>query len=196
MNKFTFHQSYYEAIKDMPKDIQGEVLTAIIEYDLNGVTTEQLKPIAKAIVTLIKFQIDTDNQSIKDTKKPGNPNFKKGQANPYQHKLKHNSKIIHDNYDNNNSNNNNNNGGDNPPPQNTSYSSALLNDPHYLEVTAMQLKTNVETVKNYLDKFLKHLIQLGENKQTEREFKQHFTFWLNKQNIKTITPQKAKMRYV
>lgn len=55
---FVFYGSWWEAIKNLPRDVQGDVLTAIIEYGLTGETTEQLKPIAKAIFIIAKGQID------------------------------------------------------------------------------------------------------------------------------------------
>ena len=57
-DSFIFYKSFYEAIKDLPRDIQGEVYTAIMEYSLYGITTENLKPVARSIFTLIKPQID------------------------------------------------------------------------------------------------------------------------------------------
>lgn len=59
---FVFYASWWEAIKDLPRDIQGEVLTAIVEYGLNGVTTGSPKQITKAILTLVKPQIDANYQ--------------------------------------------------------------------------------------------------------------------------------------
>lgn len=59
---FIFYRSFWESIKDLPRDIQGEVLTAIIEYGLYGATTENPKPIAGAIFTLIKPVIDANNK--------------------------------------------------------------------------------------------------------------------------------------
>lgn len=57
-NSFVFYASFWEAIKEVPRDVQGEVLTAIIEYGLYGETTEQLKPIARAMFLLMKHYID------------------------------------------------------------------------------------------------------------------------------------------
>ena len=59
---FVFYRSFFESIRDLPRDIQGEVLTAIIEYGLYGETTENPKPIAGAILTLVKPQIDANNK--------------------------------------------------------------------------------------------------------------------------------------
>ncbi|MCW0510669.1 conserved phage C-terminal domain-containing protein [Riemerella anatipestifer] len=72
-DSFIFYRSFYEAIRELPRDIQGEVLTAIMEYGLDGVTTDNLKPIARAIVALIKPQIDANNRRFDNGKKGGRP---------------------------------------------------------------------------------------------------------------------------
>lgn len=71
---FVFYGSWWEAIKNLPRDVQGDVLTAIIEYGLTGETTEQLKPIAKAMLAMAKTQIDVNNQRFENGKKGGRPN--------------------------------------------------------------------------------------------------------------------------
>jgi hypothetical protein len=72
-NSFVFYISWWEAIKNLPRDVQGDVLTAIIEYGLYGETTEQLKPIAKAMLAMAKSQIDINNQRFENGKKGGRP---------------------------------------------------------------------------------------------------------------------------
>lgn len=57
---FVFYRSFYEAIKDLPRDIQGEIYTAIMEYGLNGNETENLKPVARSIFTLIKPNLEAN----------------------------------------------------------------------------------------------------------------------------------------
>ena len=86
---FVFYRSFYEGIKELPRDIQGEVLTAIMEYGLNGVTTENQKPITKAMFALIKPQLDANNQRFENGrlgaehgKKGGRPKKEKPQENP------------------------------------------------------------------------------------------------------------------
>ncbi len=85
---FVFYRSFYEGIKDLPRDIQGEVLTAIMEYGLNGVTTENLKPVARAIFTLIKPQIDANNQKFINGKNGGRPPKEKPNHNQEKTKPK------------------------------------------------------------------------------------------------------------
>lgn len=70
---FVFYRSFYEGIKELPRDIQGEVLTAIMEYGLNGVTTENQKQITKAMFALIKPQLDANNQRFENGKNGGAP---------------------------------------------------------------------------------------------------------------------------
>lgn len=57
---FTFYRSFYEAIRELPKDIRLEVLTAIIEYGLYGTQPEDMGPTTKAIFTLAKPNIDSN----------------------------------------------------------------------------------------------------------------------------------------
>lgn len=70
---FIFYKSFYEAIKLLPRDIQGEIYTAIMEYGLYGRETESLKPVARSIFTLIKPQLDINNQRFANGKKGGRP---------------------------------------------------------------------------------------------------------------------------
>ena len=57
-DSFIFYRRFYEAIKDLPRDIQGEIYTAIMEYSLYGKETENLKPVAKSIMLMVKHYID------------------------------------------------------------------------------------------------------------------------------------------
>lgn len=61
-----FYRSWLEAIKNLPREMQGEVLTAIIEYGLDGETTESLKPITRAMLAVVKTQIDVNNIKYKN----------------------------------------------------------------------------------------------------------------------------------
>ena len=88
---FVFYRSFYEGIKELPRDIQGEVLTAIMEYGLNGVTTENQKQITKAMFALIKPQLDANNQRFENGKKGGRP---KANCNQTETKTKPNPNLI------------------------------------------------------------------------------------------------------
>ena len=68
---FVFYRSWWEAIKNLPREMQGEVLTAITEYGLDGVTTESLKPITSALLAMAKPQIDKNNQRYDNGSKGG-----------------------------------------------------------------------------------------------------------------------------
>lgn len=53
----------------------------------------------------------------------------------------------------------------------------------WLETTAMQKQVKLETINLYLEKFDYHLIEHQEQKETLKDYKSHFVYWLNKQNL-------------
>lgn len=77
---FVFYRSFYDAIIDLPKDIQIEVLTAIIEYALFGRLPREQKPFAKAIFTLVRPNIDVNNIRYENGKKGGRKSRAKKQT--------------------------------------------------------------------------------------------------------------------
>lgn len=81
-DSFIFYRSFYEAIKDLPRDIQGEIYTAIMEYSLYGKETDNLKPVARSIFTLIKPQIDMNNKRFDNGCKGGRPLKKETKEKP------------------------------------------------------------------------------------------------------------------
>ena len=70
---FVFYKSWLEAIKNLPREMQGEVLTAIIEYGLYGETTESLKPITNAMLAMVIPQINANNRKFENGLKGGRP---------------------------------------------------------------------------------------------------------------------------
>ena len=64
-----FYRSFYEAIKELPKNNQAEVYTAIFEYALNFNEVE-LTGLSKTIFTLIKPQLDANNKRYLNGKEP------------------------------------------------------------------------------------------------------------------------------
>ena len=70
-DSMVFYASWLDAIKNLPREMQGEVLTAIIEYGLSGETTASLKPITKAMLALVKAQIDINNKRYENSLKGG-----------------------------------------------------------------------------------------------------------------------------
>ena len=84
-DSFVFYRSFYESIKNLDKDIQIEIYNAICEYSLNDEYL-QLSPIASAIFTLIKPNIDNAtkryNASVENGKKGGRPKKNKNLEKP------------------------------------------------------------------------------------------------------------------
>lgn len=96
-----FYESWIGAIKNLPREVQGEVLTAIIEYGLYGETTESLKPITKAMLDLVKPQIDNNNKryenGCKGGRKKANRNQNETESEPNRNQSKtYNDKCKYD----------------------------------------------------------------------------------------------------
>lgn len=67
-----FYRSFYEAIKELPYEIQGEIYNAIFDYSLNG-NTNELSGVAKTIFILIKPQLDANQRKYENGSKGGRP---------------------------------------------------------------------------------------------------------------------------
>ena len=61
MNNFIFFSSYYEAIKELPVEKQGQVYKAIVDYAMEAIEPD-LKGIQRSIFTLIKPYIDSSKK--------------------------------------------------------------------------------------------------------------------------------------
>lgn len=70
-DSMVFYTSWLLAVRNLPREIQGEVLTAILEYGLLGETTETLKPIAATILELVRPQIETNQKRYENSLKGG-----------------------------------------------------------------------------------------------------------------------------
>ena len=62
MESFIFYESFYEAIKLLPKEEKADAYEAIAEYSLTGVEPINLKGMATVIFTMAKPQIDANNK--------------------------------------------------------------------------------------------------------------------------------------
>lgn len=194
-NSFVFYGSWWEAIKNLPRDVQGDVLTAIIEYGLTGVTTGQLKPIAKAMLAMAKTQIDINNQRFENGKKGGR---KKTSSNQTETNPKPSSNQTETNPKPNVNDNVNDNDIITPDSRNNSlctttttteegeliiYSSYIAEskqDQNWLDIMCMNFHVNVQTLKSYMDEFRQDCLCRGvdDRNKTLRDFKQHFNNWL------------------
>lgn len=73
-DSMVFYRSFYEAIKGLDAETKAEIYDAIFAYGLDGTESICLSPIASAIFTLVKPQIDANNKR----KEAGKENGKKG----------------------------------------------------------------------------------------------------------------------
>ena len=96
------YRSFFEAIKELPKDNQAEVWNAVYELGLNGNVIE-LTGLSKTIFLLIKPQIEANLKRFENGKKPKlKQTESKTEAKPKQDL----SEVEANNNNNNNKNNN------------------------------------------------------------------------------------------
>ena len=209
---FVFYRSFYEGIKELPRDIQGEVLTAIMEYGLNGVTTENQKPITKAMFALIKPQLDANNQRFENGrlgaehgKKGGRPKKEKPQENPNQtpKKPQENPNQTPNVNVNDNVNDNDDKDASAITDEKKYYSSDngviksiselkrdYLNDENLCNAIIKNLKVvDKNMISEQLEAFNQHLELQGERLKEVRDYRTHFKNWLKKrQEVAKNTP--------
>ena len=66
-----FYASWWESIKELPVVVRNEVLNTGVEYGIEGVMTSEQGQMTKAIMALIKPQIDANNQKYENGCKGG-----------------------------------------------------------------------------------------------------------------------------
>ena len=185
-NSFVFYRSFYEAIRELPRDVQGEVYSAIMEYGLNGeCRTEQLKPIARSVFILIKPLIDKNNARYGNGCKGGRPkneNQTETKAKPNNNQAKTKSKPDDDEDVNKDVLK-----GESittpPAPASQVYLSvddlySNLASSTWIDSVGMQYKLTPTAVRDYLREFYGELKLKGEALKTDCDFRSHFVNWL------------------
>ena len=81
-----FYRSFYESIKELSKQNQIDIYSAIFEFSFNDKKIE-LKGLSKSIFTLIKPQLEANNKRFENGKKGGRKRTKK-EPNPNQNLTK------------------------------------------------------------------------------------------------------------
>ena len=66
-----FYASWWESIKELPVVVRNEVLNTVVEYGIESVMTSEQGQMTKAIMALIKPQIDANNQKYENGCKGG-----------------------------------------------------------------------------------------------------------------------------
>lgn len=86
-DSFVIFKNWADAIEALPEEYQLECYKAVAKYGLTGEIPEGISAVSKAL--LVSFSVGMENSickynaSVENGKKGGNPNFKKGQPNPY-----------------------------------------------------------------------------------------------------------------
>jgi hypothetical protein len=140
------YRSFFEAIKELPKENQAEVWNAVYELGLNGNLIE-LQGISKTIFTLIKPQIDANLKRFENGKKPKTKQTKSKEEAKQKQELSE----VEANNNNNNNNKKNNNKNNNTfnfydSMVSFGFEEQLVKD--WIQVRKVKKATNTETAFN------------------------------------------------
>lgn len=70
---------------------------------------------------------------------------------------------------------------------NNNFLNESLNSQQWIESLCPQFKIDIDTFKKFINEFSEHLILMEEQKDTLKQFKQHFVHWLKKQDLSLYT---------
>jgi len=74
---------------------------------------------------------------------------------------------------------------------NTIFSNECKISEQWIEVMCIQFKIKPNVINVYLDSFENHLISTQEQKKSTKDFKEHFSNWMKKQNVSTFVERKS-----
>jgi hypothetical protein len=160
------YRSFYEAIKDLKKEEQGEVWNAIYSYALDFQEVE-LKGICKTVFTLIKPQLDANIAKFKNGKKE-KQNRSKTEANDKQNRSKTEGNV--------NDNENHNENKNDIESHNEIFKKLWVNR-MWLESLAMLWKKEISEIRKHLNRFRLECISKEDFKISEKDAKEHFVNW-------------------
>jgi hypothetical protein len=175
---FIFYSDWINMINEMPNEDAGDLLKHILSYvnDENPTTDNILVKMAFGhIKPMLKADLDKWDKQLEKYSEMGKKSAVKRALNKTQPTLTYvkPTSTVNDNVNDNIINN-------------KEFKNQILKDSSYIEITAMQTKSNVDTVKKYLTDFDNHLIRTSEQKNTLKDYKTHFTNWFNRQDIKKV----------
>ena len=90
MESFVMYRSFHEALKELTREQYGNVMYAINEYALDGVITEELTGIEKAVFLMAKPQLDANRQRRENGAQGGRP--RKETEKPMVNEIKNQTK--------------------------------------------------------------------------------------------------------
>lgn len=191
-----FYRSFYEAIKELPVEMQSEVYSAIFEYSLNF-DEVVLSGLPKAIFTLIKPQLDANNKRYENGKKGGRTNQKESEPEPSSNQ---NITKVHPNVNDNvngNVNENVNKFDDDAHAENfrqKENAKTFLIEKKQIQMDRLKMKYKFTQDQLHLkiDEFIEKKFDWGDNTwRDENEMSKNFELWLDKNRTVIINPYKS-----
>lgn len=196
-----FYASWLDAVRALPKAMQGDVLLTMIEYGIEGKTVCKQETVAMAMLAMVKPIIDANNQRYENGKKGGEFGVlggrpKKPQENPKETPTKpqENPYNVNDNV------NDNVNEEEITPtpareeklPEGTHIPTSELydrmaNDEAWLMKVSANTQTPIDTLRKELDEWCKGVMMTEDTKELT-DARRHFIAWRRKRPTTSARP--------
>lgn len=185
-DSMVFYASWLDAVRALPKAMQGDVLLSILEYGIEGKTVCKQGSVAMAMLAMVKPIIDTNNQRYENGCKGG----RKPNNNQTETKPKPNNNQTETYNDNVNVNVNVNVEDNTPAPPREEYPEGtfiattalydrMLQDASWLKRVSENTKTPIDTLRKELKEFCDGVAMTEDIKELT-DARKHFIAWRRK----------------
>lgn len=189
-----FYRSFYEAINELPLNVQAKVYSAIFEYSLNFNEVE-LSGLPKTIFTLIKPQLDANNKRFENGSKGGRKKTEtKPKRNQNETKTEANNNVNDNNNDNVNNNHNHFDEASEIFSDETDDAKNFLKTEKKIQMDRLRMKHHLspENLNAKIDEFIDKKTDWGETGWKDNyEMAKNFELWLNTNHKIIINPFKT-----
>ena len=183
-----FYASWLDAVRALPKALQGDVLLSILEYGIEGKTVCKQGSVTAAMLTMVKPIIDANNKRYENGCRGGRP---KPNGNQTETTLKPNGNQTETYNDNDNVNVNDNVDVEDttttPAPEcengvfipSADLAERMKADTRWLAAVSANTSTPIDTLKAMLDDFGKQVAMTEDAKELV-DARRHFLSWMRK----------------
>jgi hypothetical protein len=173
---FVFYRSWYEAVADMPDELQLELIKAIITFGLNQEEPPEISPLARTYWKLIKPILEANNKRYENgAKAKRKQNGSETEAKPKQEgsvrikevKNYRSKELTNEGIE-----------------ELTNY--RIEEDEAVVELFALQMHTTKDEIVRLMVYFENYLKSIDKQHPNISEYKRHFSNWVRHQEVKPI----------
>ena len=199
-DSMVFYASWLDAVRALPKAMQGDVLLTILEYGIEGKTVCAQGSVATAMLAMVKPTIDTNNKRYENSQKGGRPKSNENQTEtkqkpnenqtetkpkPSEGKSKPNNVYVYDSIITtsiigDNAHTREDESLDGTTVAVTSLAKVMLSDAKWVSRVARNLQKTEDDICTLVREFCKEQEIAGDNSREIGEARKHFINWQRK----------------